>query len=428
VTVQARVQAAADPNASPEARQERLHELVQLGPSATPALLDLLGDANANVRAVAAYALGQISRAHGADARTVDALITLLEHDREPVVRMNAASALGDLHDPNVVAPLAALLDEDDISMRRIAVVALSRTGQPAAVEPLVRIFRKETDPEIRQNVIRGLGELRAVEELTDLQQSLERESPLWWDIEAQLQSRRGATVAEGKRQPPATVPGAFALYFLLIRTRPYLLAAAFVLLAAPAVVLGIWSLAGMLPQGVIARLAATAMAAVLAVFFGGIASLPGFAVEFHAYDPTGPPLMLIPFMGATMTLPVVLCSCFIILRLANSLTTTLLNAVTWAGVYAVLQFGTWRLIPIILDGHYFFLGTHPGWYATETGRVVGAGVACAVTAALIGAVGRRAAWSGRLDATGLRTYIAVTLPTCAALGVGYLIINLYSY
>lgn len=424
VSVRARVQAAADPNAGLEVRQERLHDLVQLGPVATGAFVDLLDDPDANVRAVAAYTLGQISLAHGADVRTVDALIALLKREREPVVRTNAALALADVHDPKVVAPLAALLDADDLNLRRVAVVALSRTREPAAIPPLVRIFRQETDPEIRQNVVRGLGELRALEVLVELQQSVERESPLWWDIEAQLRSPRGATVTERRRQPQVTMSKAGALYFLLIRARPYLLAVAFVLLSAPAVVAGIWSLARMGPERGIVRLAVAASAAVLALFFGGIASLPGFALELQSHDPSGPPLMLMPFRAAMMTLPVVLCSCFVTLRLPTTPGNTVLHAAIWAGLYGALQFGSWHLIPSILNGHYFFFGMHPGWHATQIGYVAGAAVACTVAAVLIRVADRH----GNVDGIESRTSLVVALPCGAVLGVGYLILNLYSY
>jgi hypothetical protein len=429
-SVRALVGAAADPQASQEMQIEGMQRLAALDRAAAPALVELLADPEPRVRAVAAYALGQISRTHGADERTAAALVDLLARDREPVVRMNAALALGDTRDAQALAPLIALLDDEDVTMRKMAVLALPRTGRPEAIQPLVGTFNRETDPEIRTNVIRGLGALHAFDELVELRRSVSGDSPLWWEIEALLQERQLHPETEERHAWPVAAGGAGtrARYFFFITQQPTLMPAAVVLLGMPVVLLVVWSFARMPLRGWPVRLGIMAAAVALSMFFGGMASLPGFARGLHVYDPRGTPAMWIPFLGAVATVPVVLCACVIGVRRANGLTDALLNAAFWAGVYALLQCGTWLLVPVILERHYFHYGLHPDWHVTQLGYVIGVGLTCAVVSALLRAAGHRTGWCGPLDRLAFGPYAAVTLPGCAALGLGYLLVNIYAY
>ena len=100
----------------------------------------------------------------------VEPLITAL-HDPRPLVRMNAAEALGQIKDARAVEPLIAVLSDSQASLRKFAARALGQLGDARAVEPLLAALR---DPEwnMRTEVIEALGRLgdvRAVEPLMHL-------------------------------------------------------------------------------------------------------------------------------------------------------------------------------------------------------------------------------------------------------------------
>ena len=95
------------------------------GAPAVPALIQALGDSNSAVRAVAAWALGDLG-----DPRAVPALIQALgDSDRD--VRRAAAEALGAIGDPQAVPALIKALGDSDRAVRRAAAEALVKIGTP---------------------------------------------------------------------------------------------------------------------------------------------------------------------------------------------------------------------------------------------------------------------------------------------------------
>ena len=107
------------------------HGLAAIGASAVPALITALEDERENVRASAAYALGEMGRA-ATDA--VDALALLLTDESEEV-RRHATSALGMIKVPaekTVPALVRVLEDREDTDLAFFAAQALTRIGRDA--------------------------------------------------------------------------------------------------------------------------------------------------------------------------------------------------------------------------------------------------------------------------------------------------------
>ena len=111
------------------------HGLAAIGASAVPALMNVLEDERENVRASAAYALGEMGPVA---AEAVDGLIALLTDESEEV-RRHATSALGMIKEPvskTVPALVRVLEDREDTDLAFFAAQALTRIG-PDAVEAI---------------------------------------------------------------------------------------------------------------------------------------------------------------------------------------------------------------------------------------------------------------------------------------------------
>ena len=107
------------------------HGLAAIGVSAVPALISALKDERENVRASAAYALGEMGPVAAA---AVDGLIALLT-DASEEVRRHATSALGMIKVPvskTVPALVRVLEDRDDTDLAFFAAQALTRIGPDA--------------------------------------------------------------------------------------------------------------------------------------------------------------------------------------------------------------------------------------------------------------------------------------------------------
>jgi hypothetical protein len=414
---------AADVAADSDVRDAALGAVVNQGAAAVPPLMELLNDPTPNVRAVAATALGRISLEQG-DERALAPLANLFEHDADPVVRMNAALALGMTGNPKAVPPLAAALDTSDLQLRRIVAVALFQVNRREVIPPAVRRLQQETDPEVQRNLIRALGNLGAREELEALRRS-ETDPALLAEVEQQIGVAKMHEDLEGTavRQ----VPRSHVLYAFFARMRQPLMLGAYVLLALPAAVLAIWSFLSTPLRGWPIRFGVVLLGVAAAIILGGLASIPGFSAGLGRPDPgPGVAILVLPFYLAVVTVPVVLCACFI--RLAVGRSETFLNAFIWAGVYAVLQFGTWNLVPVILRGNYFWYGHHPGWETTQIGYVIGVALACAVVGAARAAILRVGGAGTVLDGMRPRPFAAVLAPCVVLLGFGYLILSIFAY
>ena len=107
------------------------HGLATIGAPAVPALITVLEDERENIRASAAYALGEMGLVA---AEAVDGLIALLTDESEEV-RRHATSALGMIKEPvskTVPALVRVLEDREDTDLAFFAAQALTRIGPDA--------------------------------------------------------------------------------------------------------------------------------------------------------------------------------------------------------------------------------------------------------------------------------------------------------
>ena len=122
------------------------HGLAAVGAPAVPALITALKDERENVRASAAYALGEMGPVA---AEAVDALVALLT-DASEEVRQHATSALGMIKVPaskTVPALIRVLEDPEDTDLAFFAAQALTRIGPDAteAVPALCEALMSES-------------------------------------------------------------------------------------------------------------------------------------------------------------------------------------------------------------------------------------------------------------------------------------------
>jgi HEAT repeat protein len=141
--------------------------LGRIGPAVAPALIAILANPDVSLRRGAAVALGRIG---GAAAETsVPSLITALG-DPDDHVRAYAGWALGQIGTPASgtlrtigSVPLAALISSLRLEDTRNGVVEALRQLGPAA-GPALRSALSDSDPNVRQGAVIGLGKIAAVE------------------------------------------------------------------------------------------------------------------------------------------------------------------------------------------------------------------------------------------------------------------------
>ena len=132
----------------------RLHAINALGEakdaSAVSPLIAILKDPKCG--GTAANALAKIGQP------SVAPLIAALK-DNSPVVRKNAAIALGKIKDASAVKPLIAELNDDNPIVRRNAAIALGEIHDKSAVEPLTAALR-DGSPVVRRNAALALKDM----------------------------------------------------------------------------------------------------------------------------------------------------------------------------------------------------------------------------------------------------------------------------
>ena len=142
-------------------RGDRIRALFALegvrAPGVFDALLEMLGDRDADVRATAVQVLG-----NRAEAKALPELAKRLRDD-SAAVRMYTAEALGAFRDPRLVPYLASVLQDGDSGVVEAAVVALGRLGA-AEAEPHLLARLRDTRPEVRRAAAIGLGQIAIAE------------------------------------------------------------------------------------------------------------------------------------------------------------------------------------------------------------------------------------------------------------------------
>jgi HEAT repeat protein len=134
----------------------------------------------------------------------VPGLIKALGFKKDPLVRRDAAEALGQMGDARAVEPLLEVLTDPDRDVRIGAANALGQIGDLSAVEPLLGSLRDE-DPGVREAAVGAfcrlggaLGEHFDSRAIAPLIESLK---------DGYAAVREGAAGALGKMGPPAVMP-----------------------------------------------------------------------------------------------------------------------------------------------------------------------------------------------------------------------------
>jgi HEAT repeat protein len=125
--------------------------LIKINAPAVEPLIAALRDENLNIRANAAFVLGEIK-----DMRAIAPLIASLEDESMEYCSGNALTQIGA---PAVEPLIAALKDENNI-VRANAASVLGRINDTRAIEPLIAVMKDE-DPFVRIYVVSALGQIK---------------------------------------------------------------------------------------------------------------------------------------------------------------------------------------------------------------------------------------------------------------------------
>lgn len=108
------------------------------------------------VRSSCAYALGKLG-----DKRACDSLFFLLKDSDHSVVNA-AAHALAKLGDKHAVLPLIHIAESGRHRLQMDAVRSLGDLKDAQAVPALTNLYKKTTDPDLKQAIIRSLDDISA--------------------------------------------------------------------------------------------------------------------------------------------------------------------------------------------------------------------------------------------------------------------------
>lgn len=94
------------------------------------------------------------------DQRALELILAALK-DPSPMVRSEAAAALGKLSNPAVVPQLATVLADEDGDVRKTAAMALMKIGDSGAIAPLQTALAQETDNSIQPVFTLAISQLK---------------------------------------------------------------------------------------------------------------------------------------------------------------------------------------------------------------------------------------------------------------------------
>ena len=120
-----------------------------------------LKDTNEIVRATAASSVIFVPKIEAVNA------LTPLLNDKAEFVRREAAYALGNVGSLEAAAPLLGHLQKEKLfEVRNAVVIALGQSGDPSAIEPLVKILKrspKEDEEFLRRSAARSIGQIAQI-------------------------------------------------------------------------------------------------------------------------------------------------------------------------------------------------------------------------------------------------------------------------
>jgi HEAT repeat protein len=164
---------------------------VELGPRATPFLVDLLDDPDPIFRGRAAYLLGSVR-----DPFSVGPLYKKLK-DPDRDVRIQVIQALCDLGDERSLEGILQLLETEDVGLADFVMQAAEKFGSRSS-GPL-RAALKTESPRIRGGAAMALGRLRLPETLPDLFEALgDRDISVRRSVVKALDSYHHISAADG--------------------------------------------------------------------------------------------------------------------------------------------------------------------------------------------------------------------------------------
>lgn len=135
------------------------------GEQAALHLVELLAHEDKQVRERALFRLGEIG-----DDRAARGLLAILDNrQNHPKRRARAAHALGYIHTEQVFQSLLRRIREPYWYVRWQITLALGRSGDQRAVEPLLTILNEDLSSFARQNAALALGELRSTAAIASL-------------------------------------------------------------------------------------------------------------------------------------------------------------------------------------------------------------------------------------------------------------------
>ena len=88
--------------------------------------------------------------------------------DRAPMVRSEAAAALGKLSDPTVVPHLTTVLGDKDGDVRKTAAMAMMKIGDSGAIAPLQNALKQEESEDIQPVFKLAISQLQKKKEEAD--------------------------------------------------------------------------------------------------------------------------------------------------------------------------------------------------------------------------------------------------------------------
>jgi HEAT repeat protein len=139
---------------------EAAKALAALGEIAVEPLIGVLTDRNPVVRKNAAWAIGEIRDGHKVNREAaIGPLITLLRKDESWEARKWAAWALGEICDRRAVGDLIGALDDANGEVRAAVAEALGEIKDRSAVEPLKQALNDHYRP-VRRKARRAIGEI----------------------------------------------------------------------------------------------------------------------------------------------------------------------------------------------------------------------------------------------------------------------------
>lgn len=139
------------------------------GARATPILLDIArGQADLKLRLTAIRRLGEQK-----GDTIADDLVKLYEADRTKEVRAQILRALAEMDNVRAETKLIEIArSSDDVALRLVAIRYLGERNESASLDELIRLFDTDRTPEVRSHILRALSERddpRALAKLLDI-------------------------------------------------------------------------------------------------------------------------------------------------------------------------------------------------------------------------------------------------------------------